>query len=57
MFNMNQTHPKASAPYWTDSLDRGHELPISVESVVGILSQSATEETKAFTLDEGALKV
>ncbi|EED23312.1 C6 finger domain protein, putative [Talaromyces stipitatus ATCC 10500] len=54
LFGMHQPQPKVSAPYWSDGLDRDLALP--VESVVGVLSQPANDETKPYTVDEGALK-
>lgn len=43
-----------SAPYWSDDQDlTAHGLP---DAVAGVLSQSATETTKPYTVDEGALK-
>ena len=53
---MHQTQPKLSAPYWSDGLDREHDLTLPVESVVGILSQPANDDTKPYVVDEGALK-
>lgn len=54
LFSMHQTQPKLSAPYWSDGLDRDLTLP--VESVVGILSQPADDDTKPYAVDEGALR-
>uniref|UniRef100_A0A093VKX8 Glucose transport transcription regulator RGT1 n=1 Tax=Talaromyces marneffei PM1 TaxID=1077442 RepID=A0A093VKX8_TALMA len=56
LFSMHQTQPKLSAPYWSDGLDRDHDLTLPVESVVGILSQPANDDTKPYVVDEGALK-
>lgn len=56
LFGMHQPQTKLSAPYWSDGLDRDHDLTLPVESVVGILSQPANDDTKPFVVDEGALK-
>lgn len=53
---MHQPQAKLSAPYWSDGLDRDHDLTLPVESVVGVLSQPANDDTKPYVVDEGALK-
>ncbi|PCH04599.1 Hypothetical protein PENO1_022070 [Penicillium occitanis (nom. inval.)] len=56
LFSMHQPQAKLSAPYWSDGLDRDHDLTLPVESVVGVLSQPANDDTKPYAVDEGALK-
>ncbi|KAH8705005.1 putative C6 finger domain protein [Talaromyces proteolyticus] len=57
LFNINIVQNKMTAPYWNED-GREHDLtnPLSVDSVVGILSQSANEATISYPVDEGALK-
>jgi hypothetical protein len=56
LFSMHQPQAKLSAPYWSDGLERDHDLTLPVESVVGVLSQPANDDTKPYAVDEGALK-